>query len=78
LTKSHKPKGFILDTSEEERIHAILRRRLIEDIKEGEVRIYEKKDGVMTVRLMTEDDLDEQSPDTNSWPMQDSGLDCSF
>lgn len=67
-----------MDTSEEERIHAILRRRLIEDIKEGEVRIYEKKDGVMTVRLMTEDDLDEPSPDTNSWPMQDSGLDCSF
>lgn len=67
-----------MDTSEEERIRAILRKRLIEDVKEGEVRIYEKKDGVMTVRLMTEDDLDEQSPDANSWPMQDSGLDCSF
>ena len=68
-----------MSISEEERLRAILRKRLIEDVKAGEVRIYEKKDGVMTVRLMTEDDLiTEQSPDSNSWPMQDSGLDCSF
>jgi len=61
--------------SQEERMRSILRRRFIEDVIQGEVRIWEKKDGVMTVRLMTVDDL---TADPNEWAWQDSGLDSSF
>ena len=42
---------------EENRIRAILHKRFIEDVKEGEVRIYEKVDGILTVSIMTMDDV---------------------
>ena len=44
---------------EEERIQLAFRKRFLDEVKEGEVRIYENVDGKLTVRIMTMDDVKE-------------------